>query len=164
MPVTVPQTESTLLSYFQTGDTPTQNQFEELIRTFFHIAQQATDAAEMATAAAATVQPYAARVFGAVRITGYGPPLTYTVIHTFGCAISVTYPAFNSPLLTATFTTAFANANYVVCAHVTDASDAVTKRFYGVITRAAGSLQISVPNDAGSGLSANEIHFAIFSA
>lgn len=36
MPITVPQTEANLLSYFETGDTPNQDQFEELIRTFFY--------------------------------------------------------------------------------------------------------------------------------
>ena len=56
MSVTVPQTQSNLLSYFQTGDTPTQDQFEELIRTMFHMYQQAVTAAEEAAASAAAAE------------------------------------------------------------------------------------------------------------
>jgi hypothetical protein len=34
---TIPQTEAILQGYFQTGDTPTQNQFTELIGTMFYL-------------------------------------------------------------------------------------------------------------------------------
>ncbi len=50
MAVTVPQDLSTLLSYFQTGDKPTQDQFEELIRTMFYLYQETVDAAAAAQA------------------------------------------------------------------------------------------------------------------
>lgn len=50
MAVTVPQDLTTLLSYFETGDKPTQDQFEELIRTMFYLYQQTVDAAEAAQA------------------------------------------------------------------------------------------------------------------
>lgn len=54
MPATIPQTETVLKSYFQTGDKPTQEQFEELIGTMFHLFTLAQDAADAAAADAAT--------------------------------------------------------------------------------------------------------------
>lgn len=41
MAATVPQTEENLLAYFQPGDVPTAEQFEELISTMFYIVAQA---------------------------------------------------------------------------------------------------------------------------
>lgn len=69
MPVTVPQTLPNLLSYFQTGDTPTQDQFEELIRTMFFLYQETLDAAAAAEASAAAVEAAAAQ---------YGPRILLT--------------------------------------------------------------------------------------
>ncbi len=43
MPVTIPQDEVMLLSYFQTGDKPTQDQFGELIGTMFYQFQSLSD-------------------------------------------------------------------------------------------------------------------------
>lgn len=57
---TIPQTQSVLLSYFQTGDEPSQDQFAEFIGTMFYLYQatlnQATAAAASAAAAVAAAQ------------------------------------------------------------------------------------------------------------
>lgn len=67
---TVPQDEATLLSYFQTGDTPTADQFEEFIRTMFFLYNQMVAAAAAAQAAAEAVGDNGGRIpkcFGRVR-------------------------------------------------------------------------------------------------
>ncbi len=48
----IPQSEATLLSYFETGDKPTQAQFEEFIRTMFYLYNAMLAAAAAAQAAA----------------------------------------------------------------------------------------------------------------
>ena len=49
MPTTIPQTETILKSYFETGDQPTQLEFEELIGTMFYYDAQALNAADAAS-------------------------------------------------------------------------------------------------------------------
>lgn len=52
MPTTIPQTETILKSYFETGDQPTQLEFEELIGTMFYYDALALNAAQDAQDAA----------------------------------------------------------------------------------------------------------------
>lgn len=52
---TIPQTQTVLQSYFQTGDVPTQNQFLEFIGTMFYLYNATLSAANAAAADAATV-------------------------------------------------------------------------------------------------------------
>lgn len=111
----IPQTETILKSYFETGDQPNQAQFAELIGTMFYLFQQAMDAAETAqddAASALARQPQAL-----VKATYPGSGSSYTVD---AAAINIssitvdTSGGSNAPKVRVTWTTPFSDATYRV--------------------------------------------------
>ena len=118
---TVPQSENTLKSYFETGDKPTGDQFFELVGTMFHndiVTQGIANAAEIDAAAAIAV---AAQVL--LKATRSAEtPYTYAVNGQKGVA-SVTVPTAYQVRIT--FATPFANANYVAILSKTDSNSPI---------------------------------------
>jgi hypothetical protein len=114
MPVTVPQTEANLLSYFQTGDKPTQDQFEELIRTMFYLYNVVVTSAAAAEVSAAAAQAKVAALpncFFFVLIT-VNADNTYTIRDSSNVASVAVGTA--GKLVQINFTAAAASTNYAV--------------------------------------------------
>lgn len=111
MPQTVPQTESILLSYFETGDVPTEDQFAELIRTLFYLQAQTAAAAQ---AIEDLVNTYALPV-AAGRVSYNG--VTESVLKQVGCAVTITADRTGpdqSLQLDVVFTEERVDANYII--------------------------------------------------
>jgi hypothetical protein len=123
MPVTVPQTQTILESYFQTGDMPTQDQFQEFIDTMFYLYEQMTEAAADAAtaAAAATATANAALALapavllqGTITISG-GAVTGFTLVSQLNVAgFAAENSGGGTGIIDVTFTTPFANADYKV--------------------------------------------------
>lgn len=155
MPITVPQTVANLLNYFRTGNTPTQDQFEELIRTAFNQYQEAIDTATAASDLVnTTLGNYAKEKVKAMAIFKVNMDLSITVLQTWnvsGVAFSGT--ATN---LRVSFTAAFADANYV--ALVTGGGNAALTSVAG---RAAGYVDVQGWRITGTGTLADFASFGV---
>ncbi len=83
----VPYTAAELKARFETGDTPTQQDFADLIDTVFHMAQQAQDQADAAVALAEK----ASKCYGLATVTypGGDGAMTYTVNRATGCTFAI---------------------------------------------------------------------------
>jgi hypothetical protein len=110
---TIPQTQTVLQSYFQTGDMPSQDQFDELIGTMFYLFNESVSNAAAAAASAAAAAASAALLPISASLT-----LTSgTVVSLAGAngiasaAVAVVSASYR---VTLTFTGAFANTNYKV--------------------------------------------------
>lgn len=153
MPITVPQDLATLLSYFRTADHPTQDQFEELIRTMFFLYQETVDAAAAAQAAAEAVVAAAATYGPRVVLTATIPNTssnTWTNRYSVGVAsiahISLTGAGASAQrVLRVTFTDAFGDAYY--SAHASGRYDTSTTDTSVEISieKSAGSLDLVLP-------------------
>jgi hypothetical protein len=108
----IPQDQTVLKSYFETGDTPTQAQFAELIDTMFALVQAAQNTANAAQATANSLAASGAlaKVFATVKADG--PPV---LEDGFGVS-SVTSQALSSGQRTVriNFTTPRADNHYTI--------------------------------------------------
>jgi len=82
-------TREELKAYLETGDTPTQSQFGEIIDAIYDLAQAAQDTADAAVATVATLQAKAARCYGVVEINTVSTTPGYTVIKVTDCTVVV---------------------------------------------------------------------------
>lgn len=124
----IPQSQTTLKSYFETGDVPTQAEFAELIDTMFALYQDAIDSADAAQAAADAAE--AAALAGAAKaIVSATYNAGWTII---GNDLNVDSITIVGGSVRVTFTEAFADANYVVVASV-----------YGTVAFSSGALAIT---------------------
>ncbi|HEV8523080.1 MAG TPA: hypothetical protein VGQ71_01165 [Terriglobales bacterium] len=105
----IPQTETILKSYFQTGDKPDQLEFEELIGTMFHQDQLAITTADDAADVAADAMALApVCLLKATAGGGVTPPWTLAAQRNVAAMASI-----GSGTVRITWTTAFPNVNYV---------------------------------------------------
>jgi hypothetical protein len=144
---------ATLKSYFETADVPTQAQFAAFIDAAYDMAQDATDASAAALAAVTPIIETSLRAIGAFtlvndsngNITGGA-----TVLRSLGCSVSTAAPTGSTVVVTVTFDTANADADYVA-----DVFKAVTALAVaaGVVINsktAAGFVFTANMTDAGS--------------
>ena len=111
MPVTIPQTQTILKSYFQTGSEPTQDQFAEFIGTMFYLYQGTLNAANAAIATADATQAAQAGAPGPVVIANI---VNNAVVGTLtGVTSWLQQAGFGSNWIL-TFAAPFANTNYKV--------------------------------------------------
>jgi hypothetical protein len=160
-------TREDLKSFFETGDTPTQAQFGELIDAIYDLAQQSQDAADAAQALVDDLDVRAARIYGAVRFTRTaGGDMAATTIHLEGCTVSFSLAspggANQTGTLTVTFNSAFLTTAYVCVFGVSKytGSDAGVDRGGAALTRNTGSAIFvldAIPNSTQS----FELHFVI---
>jgi hypothetical protein len=127
--MTIPQTQAVLLSYFQTGAEPTQDEFAEFIETMFYLYNEAVNAAAAAQAAqAAAPGPV---VILSVTIAGGVATLT-------GAQTNVASLVPSGENFALTFTTAFGNTTYKAL-------------FFGMeeVSRTDGGMVLSAGNGSG---------------
>lgn len=121
MPITIPQTQTVLLSYFQTGDEPTANQFAELIGTMFYLYQEMLNASAqtqtLATATQALVNGSLPRAYLSAKIAsvGAGNIVVWTLNKSLNIA-SVSGANFTENATYVTFNNPFPDTNYNVIA------------------------------------------------
>ena len=157
MPITVPQDEVTLLSYFKTGDKPTQDQYEELIRTFFYLLQVANDNAQDAIDIANALAPRTALAMASAVHPGVGT--TYTIENDFNVASIVTLTGPSR--IRITFDTALAGTDYIV--QVTPFTGTANPDQIQLITRGTTFCDIAI-YDGASFLSQVRFSISIFRA
>jgi len=105
----IPQDEVTLLSYFETGDKPTQAQYAELIQTMFALVQEAFDEAAAATAVAEAAEERAPKALANATHPGAGTTYTLTYQHNIA-----NIQTLAGPKTRITFTEALNDTDYVV--------------------------------------------------
>jgi len=108
----IPQDQTVLKSYFETGDTPTQAQFAELIDTLFSLFQTA-----QTTAAAAVTTANAANTGRAMVRANVSNITTHTINTLMSVNVaSISYISTSGGFANyrMSFTTAYANTNYLV--------------------------------------------------
>jgi len=150
MPVTIPQTQQILESYFQTGSEPTAPQFQELIGTMFYLYQNALNQANQAAAAAAAAQaalalaqPRAYLIAYMISV-GQNNMLNFNIVKGVNIA-SVANPNFATNPTTVTFTNPLPDTNYGVLAYWAGQPLNVTK----------GTNSILIPVNTGPGTNGN---------
>jgi hypothetical protein len=108
----IPETQTNLKSFFETGDLPTQAQFAELIDTMFYLYNDAKDSADAATAVAAAAVASAEAVSAPVIVQFTNDEFTNAIVGlATGVASVVNIGAYNFRV---TFTTPFLNTLYKV--------------------------------------------------
>jgi hypothetical protein len=114
MPVTIPQSEIILRSYFETGDQPTQDQFAELIGTMFYLAAQAAAIASSAGSDAAAALARTPLAVCSAKYPGSGAGYT---IEEGNNVSAVAFQNFGNPTtrhVRFSFTVPIVDADYVV--------------------------------------------------
>lgn len=113
MAIVIPQTQTILLSYFQTNDVPTEDQFKELIGTMFYLyndmVNRATAAEDTANEALALVESLCPTAVARGNYAGNAANFNGT--HTGVASIAAIDPG-SGLVIRFTFTTPFANTNY----------------------------------------------------
>lgn len=163
MAITVPQTLQNLLGYFQAGDKPNADQFEELIRTCFYQYQESLDTAQatldMVTAALAAAEKRTAK---ALCFASFNSGTNaYTLVHGYNI-LSVGHGATG---MRVNFTNAFADANYLVLPSIQggDYSGGVSGSRVGLVkvgALTAGYCEVAFPNLATGGSQVSSLNTA----
>jgi hypothetical protein len=105
--MTHPQTLAALLNYFRTGDTPTQDQCEELIRTMFDLTDAAQADADAAVALAESLQDSFPKLVARLEYD----PTSYTWTAHLLRGATVAYSGTGNRTVTFTFTTPFTSVD-----------------------------------------------------
>lgn len=138
----IPQDQTVLKSYFETGKVPTQAQFAEWIDTMFALFQQAQTTANNAVAIASAITT-GIRVFGLVSSAG-------VLQDGYGCATS----QLGAGVVRITFDDAFADTNYTLLLLCWNSNgDHVIGEG---VTKALGHVDVELP------ASAAKLNFVIF--
>lgn len=116
MPATIPQTETILKSYFETGDKPVQQEFEELIGTMFYYDALALNAADAASDLATEAIALAPVCLLKYTVSGG----TINAQRNVASVALISSGGFDAWRIT--WTNPFADANYIVQITWTDAT------------------------------------------
>lgn len=174
----------TLKAYLETGDTPTQAQFEEIIDAMYDMAQAAQDTANAAVAAAEAIAAASIKASGFIRvgenIASWAWPANppHAVLRETGCSISVAtaYAGASPPLIGATITVDFntASANefynlriYKLGAGLNNAystRNIVVPELIAPATKTAAGFSFTTPNIPVSTLNGPGYQFFFFEA
>lgn len=149
----VPQDEVTLLSYFKTADKPTQDQYEELIRTMFYLMQVAIDDAADALAAANAIAPRTPVAF-AMCVHPGGGGTTYNIDNSYNVTSVVTMTGPSRARIT--FTNPLANNDYLV--QVTPFSSSAHPDQIQLVARTVNNVDIAIYDGAAF---LNQVTFSI---
>ena len=160
-------TREELKAYLETGDTPTESQFHEIIDAIYDLAQSSQDTADEALAIVTDLIPKVARCFGLIQFN-QGNPGTYTVLKDIGCSVAATITIYGAGVehynITVTITPDedFDDDDFVVSA-LSAKLDETQNTTHGinVSTRATNQCVLAFQMQINSG-SSKEFDFAIF--
>lgn len=143
MPTTIPQTETILKSYFETGDKPLQLEFEELIGTMFYydaLALNAADAAADLATEAISLAPVCL-----LKYTVLGA--TINAQRNVASVAKISTGGFDAWRIT--WTNPFADEHYIV--QITWSDSTVNIMGMRILSQQATHIDLRFFNGAGSG-------------
>lgn len=160
----IPQDQVTLLSYFETGDKPTQAQYTELIETMFWLYQDAKDKAQQAADDAAEALSHAPQAMVAAH---YVSGTSYTIDAQSNIASVTTRRISDSGLdnvgnikLRFAFTTPMADALYV--ALLTPLSGSQNWDRVSLVTKTVDYVELVVGNPSGGTIHPDRVELIVF--
>ncbi len=144
----VPYSQNNLKGRFQTGDTPTQQDFADLIDTLFYLNQVALDTSAAAVASAAAALADSGRMMWSTQVS---PGIVFTndiEINIASIVHTGTAPNGVTGLYRVTFTTPFTNAFYVASLTSPITAGGANSTLLYIVAQNAAYIDVGVYNDS----------------